>query len=216
MCLEPAVYSGATCRAELQVYQECFSGSAGSNGDILIRSDINQETVEADAELLIESGLSFLNPSAECVAAIRPFLCLYLFGVCDSSSQLRQVSFSECVDLRDDICATVWSAAVGFLGDSVLPVCEELSVPQTRNCQNDSEVIFASNATTSAKAVVECRNDYYLNNESLCLPVCGNFTQEGVLIETSEAVVTILSCCIAVISALLVIILSFTVQRQFM
>ena len=43
--MEPAVYTGDTCRVELQMYQECFSGSS-SGSDILIRSDIDQETVE--------------------------------------------------------------------------------------------------------------------------------------------------------------------------
>ena len=223
MCLEPAVYSGATCRAELQVYQECFSGSAGSNGDILIRSDINQESVEADAELLIESGLSLLNPSAECVAAIRPFLCLYLFGVCDSSTQLRQVSSSECVDLRDDICATVWSAAVGFLGPGTLPVCEELST-LTETCMNDNSsgnsdplpsVTSTVNASTS-EIVRECRDDYYLSNDSLCLPVCGNYTEDGVSAEIRDTVITLFSSIIALICAFLVIVLSFTIQRRFM
>ena len=226
VCLEPAVYSGATCRAELQVYQECFSGSAGSN-DILIRSDINQETVETDAELLIESGLSFLNPSAECVAAIRPFLCLYLFGVCDSSSQLRQVSSSECVDLREDICATEWSAAVVFLGPGRLPVCENLPTQMPdESCVNSTSLGnissgFMKRDASSGSQVVnftrrECKSNYYLSNDNLCLPVCGNYTNTGNVLENTASSLIILSCCIAIISALLVIILSFTVQRKFM
>ena len=218
MCLEPAVYSGATCRAELQVYQECFSaGSAGSNGDILIRSDINQETVETDAELLIESGLSFLNPSAECVAAIRPFLCLYLFGVCDSSSQLRQVSSSECVDLRDDICATEWSAAVGFLGPGSLPVCEELPTQTADDsCMNSTSPFSEVNFTSRADSMPQCGADFYLANESLCLPVCGNYTNNGVIVDSLENVFVVFASCIAIICSFLVIVVSFTAQRELM
>ena len=213
VCLEHVVYSGVTCRAELQVYQECFSGSAGSNGDILIRSDINQETVETDAELLINGALSFLNPSAECLAAIRPFLCLYLFGVCDSSSQLRQVSSSECVDLRDDICATEWSAAVGFLGPGKLPVCEELSVQMAdKSCSVNSTSTFSEeNFTSRADSTPQCEEDYYLSNESLCLPVCGNYTLDDL-----SDVFTVLSSCIAIVCGILVIVISFTIQRELM
>ena len=221
MCLEHVVYSGATCRAELQAYQECFSaGSAGSNGDILIRSDINQETVETDAELLIESGLSFLNPSAECVAAIRPFLCLYLFGVCDSSSQLLQVSSSECVDLRDDICATEWSAAVGFLGPRSLPVCEDLPTQiADESCMNSTSPFSEVNFTSRADSMPQCGAEFYLSNESLCLPVCGNYTNNGVIVDDSDSlenVFVVLTCCIAIICGFLVLVVSFTAQREFM
>ena len=221
VCLEPAVYSGATCRAELQVYQECFSGSAGSNGDILIRSDINQETVETDAELLVESGLSFLNPSAECVAAIRPFLCLYLFGVCDSSSQLRQVSSSECVDLRDDICATEWSAAIGFLGPGTLPVCEELPTLQTESCvepiiagTSPIEVSGSGLLTENSSVVpsnVNCSSGFYLTDDQLCMPLCGNWVYTE-----ADTILSLLVCCVGVICGIAVYVLTFTVQREAM
>ena len=226
VCMELAVYTGDTCRVELQVYQECFSGGS-SDSDILIRSDIDQETVEKEAELLIDGGIAFLAPSAECLAAIRPFLCLYSFGLCDSTGQLRQVSSNECVDLRDDICAREWNAAIVFFGAGALPVCEELSsfsdscMSDTSSMSGFGEPPSVENVSilvlNSSETARECRDDYYLSDDNLCRPVCGKFSQtNSVVTERIIAAIIVTTCCIAIICGVIVIVLSFTVQRKFM
>ena len=72
------------------------------------------------------NGLSFLSPSLECREAILPFLCLSIFSLCDSNNNLHTILKEDCLELRNDICAEEWSEAVGFLGEGVLPVCEDL------------------------------------------------------------------------------------------
>ena len=90
-----------------------------------IPSLVDQETGERNAMALI-NGLSFLDPSPECREAIMPFLCLFIFSLCDSRNNLHSILRNNCLELRDDICLDEWSQAVGFLGEGVLPVCEDL------------------------------------------------------------------------------------------
>ena len=133
VCLEPAVYTGTTCRAELQMYQECFSGNA--TGPILIPSNINQEAREVDASNILSLGLQFLGASEECTAVIRPFFCLHLFTSCDASFEQHQVSAPDCASLRDGVCATEWMRATALLGDNILPICETLQ-SETDTCKS--------------------------------------------------------------------------------
>ena len=104
--------------------QTCVSGEMSP---LNIPSLNDQGTRERDAQNLI-AGLNFLRPlpSEECREAIMPFLCLFIFELCDSSGHLHTVLRADCLTLRDDVCADVWRQAAAFLGDGVLPVCEDL------------------------------------------------------------------------------------------
>ena len=119
-CSEPTNYEGTLCSEELRQWQQCFSGVQTT--DVLIPSNVDQQKAEDSASLLL-SGIQFLSPSQECVAAIKPFMCLYLFGSCDYQNQLRQVSRSDCVELRDELCPDQWKAAIMLRGEGALPDC---------------------------------------------------------------------------------------------
>lgn len=86
---------------------------------------VDQDLGEMDAGSLL-NGLSFLKPTPQCMERVMPFLCLFIFKLCDTSSHLHTALREDCLDLRDDICADEWRQAVAFLGDGVLPVCEDL------------------------------------------------------------------------------------------
>ena len=91
-----------------------------------IPSDTNQEEAEATAMRLLQ-GLPLLSPSPECEAAIRPFICLYLFGSCDSErNQARRVTQKDCEMMRDDVCSREWALGEQYLGQGVLPDCSTL------------------------------------------------------------------------------------------
>ena len=122
ICTQVSEYSGEVCRDELASLQMCFSGVTSP---LNIPSSIDQQTGESDAMTLV-NGLSILNPSQQCSDAIMPFLCLSIFNLCDSSNTLHTILRQDCLDIRDDVCDSVWSQAVSFLGDGVLPVCEDL------------------------------------------------------------------------------------------
>ena len=121
-CSQVSEYSGEVCRDELVSLQMCFSGVTSP---LNIPSSIDQQTRENDTMSLV-NGLSFLNLSQQCSEAIMPFLCLSIFSLCDSSNTLHTILRQDCLDIRDGVCDSLWSQAVGFLGDGVLPVCEDL------------------------------------------------------------------------------------------
>ena len=120
-CSTQETYSGLVCRDALSSWQMCFSGKAAPS----IPSLMDHTQVEHDAQMLLQA-LPILNPSPECAEKIEPFLCLYLFGLCDSDGVLHTLQRSDCLYLREDVCSREWDKTVQFLGASVLPVCENL------------------------------------------------------------------------------------------
>lgn len=121
-CPQTVTYSGEVCREEFISLQACFSAETSP---LNIPSQTDQQTAETEVGSLL-SGFATLNPSPECAVALTPFLCLFIFGLCDSSNRLRTIVREECLELRDNICATEWSIAIQLLGNGVLPVCEVL------------------------------------------------------------------------------------------
>ena len=80
-CSSGVVYTQSACHEDLLSLQGCLPDRLGSR-DVYI-SATDQEAVETQANNLL-NNLDLLNPSPECRAVVQPFLCLYLFGLCDS------------------------------------------------------------------------------------------------------------------------------------
>ena len=122
--------------AQLTSLQICFSGTPSP---LTIPSATDQQQGEADM-MQLTWGLQFLDPSPECEERIRPFLCLHIFGLCDSNSTHHTTLRQECTELRDDVCAMEWSTAVNFLPVGTLPVCESLP-DLTDMCTNGWSIV---------------------------------------------------------------------------
>ena len=127
MC-SPDVYMRDVCGDALQSQQDCLPDRLGSD-DIFIslRSGGNQEDLEMQARFLL-NGLSFIGVSPECEKAALPFLCLYLFRLCDSNGTLYQPSSMDCVTISTNVCKREWTEATNLLGQEALPQCESLPV----------------------------------------------------------------------------------------
>ena len=141
-CSQVSEYSGEVCRDELASLQMCFSGVTSP---LNIPLSIDQQTRENDAMSLV-NGLSILSPSQQCSEAIMPFLCLSIFSLCDSSNTLHTILRQNCLDIRDYVCTREWSRAVAFLGDGVLPICEDLP-DVIEDCTSTGKFIFNLVAT---------------------------------------------------------------------
>ena len=110
---------GEICSEELAQWQLCFLGPQNTS-DIHLPGFSDQKEIEATARQLL-SIFSLLDPSPECVAAFRPFLCLEQFGLCDMSNQLHHVTQAECVRLTTDVCRREFNIAANFME---LPSCD--------------------------------------------------------------------------------------------
>ena len=135
LCDQLVVYSGEACSNELGQWQQCFSQQANRSTDIYIRSDINPQQAEEMAKTFF-GGLSLFSPSSECVSHLRPFLCLYLFGLCDSNNQSLQVTQADCERLRDDVCTQEWALAERYLGRDALPQCSDFPNQEEESCSS--------------------------------------------------------------------------------
>ena len=107
--------------------QHCVPGRCG-NTEVFVQKSVL--LTQAEAELTVEkllSGLLLLNPSPECSGAVEPFLCIYYFGLCDSSGELYLPSSGECETLTTETCASEFQTAISLLGRESLPQCDLLS-----------------------------------------------------------------------------------------
>ena len=133
-CL-PENYTGSICREVLLTRQGCFP-DRNATGDIIIAMDpsLSQQDKEEQVTLFI-GGLPILNPSPECLEAVVPFLCFYIFPLCDSSGCPYQPSSVECSAVTDDICDQEFEIAATFASDQ-LPQCQLLP-DSTSECNSE-------------------------------------------------------------------------------
>ena len=70
----------------------------------------------------IQSFQAFLSP--QCREVALPFLCLYLFPLCDDNQTTYLPSMAQCISISTDICRTEWLLASSLVNN--LPVCSDL------------------------------------------------------------------------------------------
>ena len=86
----------------------------------------------------IRAGLIETTP--ECVDAFLPFMCLYLFPLCNGTSgEAYLPSQEECLVISNDVCPMEWDLASSLAGDK-FPVCatlpnRDLEITSCNNCQ---------------------------------------------------------------------------------
>ena len=114
-CAAPITYTESVCQQELNSIRNCLQ-TGDRNTHPLIVTNSNH----ANAEL----ALSYVDrlASVACAAEVKPFLCVYSFGLCDSTTGASyQPTACNCKNLRDNVCAEEWSIASAVID---LPDCE--------------------------------------------------------------------------------------------
>ena len=134
-CLSAVPYPTKTglCQSALEdilLSMNCESGES----PLVLRDN------EENAGLLIPALLS-QSPSPECREAVIPFLCLHLFGLCDSSGVSIQPTSGQCRNVRDNLCSAEWQAATTAFD---LPDCDSFPEEQASYCGSDKESGSAS------------------------------------------------------------------------
>ena len=106
------------------MFQDCLA-DPNTSSEIHIAASSSDRGQQAQQFL---TGLQILNPSPECREVVEPFLCLYVFGLCDSSGELYLPSSGECETLTTETCAREWTMAQSLLSSDQLPQCNSLPV----------------------------------------------------------------------------------------
>ena len=112
----PVMYTGTTCQQELKSIKNCLLSNNESSHPLVVT-----ESELKNAESALATVKRFASDT--CAVEVKPFLCLYFFGLCDSYSGVSyQPTASQCKNLRGSVCSMEWSLAVAFGLD--LPDCD--------------------------------------------------------------------------------------------
>lgn len=136
-CTAPVTYTETVCQEELKSIKNCLLGDDNSESvHPLIATDGNLEAAKAILPYVDQA-------SPACAAEVKPFLCLYFFGLCDVAEGVSyQPSASHCRNLRDNVCANEWttvSTFAQFLPDvPSLPNCDVEFSDETIPCNSDA------------------------------------------------------------------------------
>ena len=124
------VYGGGACLQSLEELQTCFLGR--NNSEVHISSAVNQKENEDFAQLMVDGiRAGLIETTPECVDAFLPFMCLYLFPLCNGTSgEAYLPSQEECLVISNEVCPMEWKLASSLAGDK-FPVCATL--PQDQN-----------------------------------------------------------------------------------
>ena len=131
--------------------------------------------------------------SEECLAAVMPFLCQYVYPPCDGNGSRQFITQEQCVDIRDEVCEIEWRLAMNTQQGNLLPVCETFST------DNESTSIVIENDPEPLRCHYQFK-DFC----GLCLPLCGAFSQYPDQVRFAERAVIILSAVLALIGGFIV------------
>ena len=186
----------------------------------------SQQDKEEQAKLFIAN----LDSSPECMEAVVPFLCFYIFPLCDSSGRLYQPSAAECTTVIDGICAREFESAATSAMSDQLPQCQLL--PQnTLECNGKTDLlqtikchlhgftdllIITNDTVTDLQIAVPntstgrvCSEGFYINESTgLCIPECGVWEEFPHSFVVGFDVVVILSGVINLLGSTAVLVLS--------
>ena len=182
----------------------CVSYSGQCLGDLeMFGDDLLTLTLNGVSEDEIAGFFDILNNAIvtgfvreQCAEVVLPFLCQYLHPPCDGNGSVNLISREECSNIRDVVCANEWRLVMTTSSSSLLPICEHFS--NVDNITND-------NTTQITPQPLQC---HYQFKEycSLCLPLCGKFSQYRAGTKLGERSVLIFAGVAAFIGGILVFI----------
>lgn len=141
-------YEGNVCQNELQEWQGCFSDQLeDTNQSLSNNTTVDQEQLEGQAKEFLETIESFLG--AECGAASRTYLCLHMFGPCDTDyNHTHHASMEECVKRQDLECLKKWVRTM------------EIEILSTANCEALLKIVQLSESLNCSNGKLPQANNY--------------------------------------------------------
>ena len=131
ICAAPITYTESVCQQELNSIRNCLQTGDRNRSYPLVATNSNH----AIAERAISYVDMYIYPVNDaCAAEVKPFLCVYFFGLCDSTTGASyQPTASNCKNLRDNVCSAEWKLIVSYT-DIALPNCEASFSDENISC----------------------------------------------------------------------------------
>ena len=140
-CAVPVTYTETVCQEELKSIKNCLLGDDDSESvHPLIATDSNLESARTILSYVDDDSSDLVSPA--CAAEVKPFLCLYFFGLCDATEGVSyQPSAGHCRNLRDNVCAEEWKTVTRlgrfFPNIPSLPNCDAEFSDEIIPCNSD-------------------------------------------------------------------------------
>eukprot|EP00731_Ephydatia_muelleri_P026481 Em0018g581a len=206
-------YTKSVCLQALIQREECLFEEFNNSSDVYITTSVDQEANENTAQLII-NGLSLLGTTETCRSSFIPFLCLYLFPLCDENGTVSRPSRDQCIEVSTVACIDEWQKALSIpYVKQQLPDCE--SLPATSYCQGVNATVAVQNTTTMApnSTHLSCRDSFFLLNGS-CHPMCNKWKQySSDAISNSIDAIVIISAAAGLAMGIVVVICSAVKRR---
>ena len=138
-------YTKTSCLRSLIQIESYFTGGLQNDTYVEIAANVDQEAIENTAQLII-SGLPLLGATEMCTSSFIPFMCLYLFPLCDGNGTVHQPSRDQCIEISTVVCKDEWQKAALIPGViEKLPDCESLSSNTSKGICVTSVIIHVFN-----------------------------------------------------------------------
>ena len=118
---------------------------------------LNQSQSLVQSVLAINTALN----NDQCNSSAVPFFCNATYSLCGDDTYMMDISV-ECVQVRDNDCAIEWRVLENFLG---------VPIPDCGSFSEDGNLSF-----TKAPPL-NCSDQFDVFCDSMCLPVCSEFSQ---------------------------------------
>ena len=142
--------------------------------------------------------------SKECSMVIMPFLCQFIYPPCDGNGNAKLITQEQCINIRDEVCASEWRFAMATDLGSLLPVCEAI------NANHSISTSFTEKLSAPLK---KCHHQFK-EFCGLCLPLCASFSQYTDQVRVNEDIIIITSGIFAVIGGAIMLIVAAIRRKE--
>ena len=121
---------GETCLSVLQQIQAAVTVMSDDDTNTMTVYIAHGEMGQTQSEELLKLLMSVMlwldsSSNQECVDAFFPFMCQYLFPLCNTSGDLLLPSQEECLAISTGVCQVEWDLLSRVAAD-YLPICADL------------------------------------------------------------------------------------------
>jgi len=141
----------------------------------------------------------------KCLAVVMPFLCQYVYPPCDGNGTTQFITQEQCVNIRDEVCASEWRFAMATKFGSSLPVCEMIGINNNLSLNTKDLANISGSPRCHYQFKEFC---------GICLPLCSTFSQYTDQVRISEDVVIIISGVLAFIGGIIVLIAAAVRRKE--